>query len=153
MKKKAKTTRTRLILLSIFIRLYIEATNFATQKRTDKSLNAEYLTDIPKGLAAIVFRRFDHIMKRANFRKQKMQMEKLLCHIIVLGLHMTKFELNVDTLANDLNLPIQHVKKLARETGCQVVNKKLQGTETTSNIATLKVPLVFPSVSKGPASK
>ncbi|XP_078683749.1 DNA-directed RNA polymerase I subunit RPA49-like [Branchiostoma floridae x Branchiostoma belcheri] len=81
--------------------------------------------------------------------------DKLLCYILVLGLIIEKFRLNLNDVQKDLKIAQKKLMTLTRAIGCEIQSKKAdRGTDSdVQRIAVLPIPFKLPDPSRGKGRK
>ncbi|XP_078601335.1 DNA-directed RNA polymerase I subunit RPA49-like [Branchiostoma floridae x Branchiostoma japonicum] len=81
--------------------------------------------------------------------------DKLLCYILVMGLIIEKFKLNLNDIQMDLKIAQKKLMTLTRAIGCDVQSRKSDRSTSTEleRIAVLPIPFKLPDPSKAKGRK
>ena len=151
--KKARKKRCQLMVLNgmvCAVQLCLNPPAASTDGNSNKPTQEYVLETLDKCVPLPVREYIRTFLTRSKFKNvgqfhlTKTQADRALLHMIVLGLHLSKFQLDLGMLATDLKLTVKRLSDVAREAGCKIVKGVMEGSDKESSYATLVAPLKFP---------
>ena len=135
----------KLLFFAALIRAYhlVAGSGFRNEVDKEKFMSEMGFPSLVSKQIAEMFGQYRRRGEGACFQFPKEKMDRLILHLIVVGLHTSKFKLNLSVLATELKLAIKNVTLFARELGCKITKS------AGASIAVLNAPLVFPSLKRG----
>lgn len=117
----------------------------SAQLRTKNPLNS---SEVPDAAVNRLFEQYTVVSasnaQSKNVRSMPRRLkDKLICHILILALHIDDFTTNLDTFQKDLKLSIQKISDFYQALGCYVKTQvtTVNGKKLASKKAELKLPL------------
>jgi hypothetical protein len=108
---------------------------------------------VPEPVSDYLVKKFTEVKKKKgidNVETPKTLVDRLLAHILALGLHTSQFSFNISALSEDMTVSEAILSRVARSMGLKIVKKAV--ADSRKSIACVEfntVPISFPAPSRG----